>query len=138
MAMKLKESIRTARAGLIESTINTEEGAAPYLCFYTGAPPAARAADMTNYLENKLVDALFRGVSYTMPTTLAVALHTAACSDSSAGTEVTTSGSTGYLRVALNPSTSNWASTGGAGTTTNPKLAPRDEFGWPDDVRRPN
>lgn len=41
MAMKLKESIRTARAGLIESTINTEEGAAPYLCFYTGAPPAA-------------------------------------------------------------------------------------------------
>lgn len=41
MAMKLKESIRTARSGLIESTINTEEGAAPYLCFYTGAPPAA-------------------------------------------------------------------------------------------------
>lgn len=40
MAMKLKESIRTARAGLIESTINTEEGAAPYLCFYTGAPPS--------------------------------------------------------------------------------------------------
>ena len=39
MAIKLKTSIRTARINQIESTINTEEGAAPYLCFYTGAPP---------------------------------------------------------------------------------------------------
>lgn len=90
------------------------------LVFVSSACATVHAADMTDHLENKLIDALFRGVSYTMPTTLAVALHTAACSDSSAGTEVTTSGSTGYLRVALNPSTSNWASTGGAGTTTNP------------------
>lgn len=90
------------------------------LIVVSSACAPAHAADMTDHLENKLIDALFRGVAYTMPTTLAVALHTAACSDSSAGTEVSTAGSTGYLRVALNPSTSNWASTGGAGTTTNP------------------
>lgn len=78
----------------------------------------SRAASMTDYLENKLVDALFRGVSYTMPTALAIALHTAACSDSSAGTEVANSGS--YSRQALNPSTTNWAATNSAGSTANP------------------
>lgn len=39
MTIKLKLSVRTARIGQVESTINTEEGGAPYLCFYTGAPP---------------------------------------------------------------------------------------------------
>lgn len=79
--------------------------------------PAARAADMTNYLENKLVDALFRGVAFTMPTVIAIALHTAACSDSSAGTEVTTAGSTGYLRVTRNPATTNWSATDTSSST---------------------
>jgi hypothetical protein len=46
-----------------------------------------------------------------------VALFTAAPSDSGGGTEV--SGGS-YARVNLAPSTANWASTGGATTTTNP------------------
>jgi len=72
---------------------------------------------MSDYLENKLIDHIFRGVSFTAPTGLHVALFTGAPSDSGGGTEVT-GGS--YARAALAPSTTNWASTGGATTTTNP------------------
>lgn len=72
--------------------------------------PAANAQAMTDYLENKIVDHIFRGTSYTAPTVLAVALFTSACSDSAAGTEV--SGGS-YARATLNPSVSNWKSTNG-------------------------
>lgn len=74
-------------------------------------------ASMTNYLENKIIDWLFRGASFTPPAALYVALFTAAPSDTGGGTEVT-GGS--YARQNLAPSMSNWASTGGATTTTNP------------------
>ena len=74
-------------------------------------------AAMSDYLENKLVDHIFRGVSFTAPTQLHVELYTAAPSDSGGGT-VVSGGS--YARAALAPSTTNWASTGGATTTTNP------------------
>lgn len=74
-------------------------------------------ASMTDYLENKLIDFLFRGGSYTPPAGLYIALFTAAPSDTGGGTEV--SGNS-YARVNLAPSASNWASTGGVTTTTNP------------------
>mgnify|MGYP000656172872 FL=1 len=72
---------------------------------------------MSNYLENKLVDHIFRGVSFTAPAALHVALFTAAPSDSGGGTEV--SGGS-YARAALSPSTTNWASTGGAAKPISP------------------
>ncbi len=71
------------------------------------------ATSFTDYLENKLVDHLFRGTAYTAPATLYVSLHTAACSDSSVGTEVT-GGS--YARVAVTSGTTNWANTQNSGT----------------------
>jgi hypothetical protein len=74
-------------------------------------------ASMSDYLENKLVDHIFRGVSYTMPTTIYVGLLTGAPSDSGGGTEVS---GNNYARAVLNPSTTNWAATNGATTTTNP------------------
>lgn len=75
-------------------------------------------ASMTNYLENKIIDWLFRGVSYTPPTNLYIGLFTAAPSDTGGGTEV--SGSS-YARVdAGASSTTVWAATNGATTTTNP------------------
>lgn len=77
--------------------------------------PIAQASSLTDYLENKLVDWLFRGQTYTPPATLYVSLHTAACSDSSTGTEVT-GGS--YARVAVTGSLANWAGTQSAGSTT--------------------
>lgn len=68
---------------------------------------------MSDYLENKLVDHIFRARSFTAPSTIYVALFTAAPSDSGGGTEV--SGGS-YARVQVGPSDSAWKST--QGTTT--------------------
>lgn len=73
------------------------------------------AADLTNHAENKLIDALFRGQSLGAPATLYFSLHTAACSDSSTGTEVT-GGS--YARQGIAGSLTNFAGTQSAGSTT--------------------
>ena len=72
---------------------------------------------MSDYLENKLVDHLFRGVNFTAPAQLHVALYTVAPSDSGGGTEV--SGGS-YARAALAPSTTNWSATNSVGSTANP------------------
>lgn len=72
-------------------------------------------AAMTDYLENKIIDQIFRGQAYTFPTTLYVALFTANPTDSAAGTEVT-GGS--YARVAVVASLANFAGTQSAASTT--------------------
>lgn len=85
----------------------------------------AQAAAMTDYLENKLADHIFRTTTYSQPAALYVRLLTSNCTDSSAGTEV--SGGS-YARVQLNPGNSNWkgthgttsgASSGTGGTISN-------------------
>lgn len=83
-------------------------------------------AAMSDYLENKLIDQIFRGQAYSFPATLYVGLLTAAPSDTGGGTEV--SGGS-YARVAVTCSLANWAgtqaaastaaSTGTSGTTSN-------------------
>lgn len=74
-------------------------------------------AAMTDYLENELIKHIFRTGSFTKPTSLYIALFTAAPSDSGGGTEVT---ATGYSRQALNPLDANWAATSGTnGVTSN-------------------
>lgn len=75
---------------------------------------AASATSLSDYLENKLIDAFLRGQAYTMPATTYVALATTSGSDAACGTEVT-GGS--YARVAVTSSLANWAGTQGAGTT---------------------
>lgn len=77
--------------------------------------PTAQAGALSDYLENKLTDYVFRGQAYTAPTTIYVALFTSACSDSAIGTEVT-GGS--YARPGLAASMANWAGTQSAGSTT--------------------
>lgn len=72
-------------------------------------------AAMSNYLENKIIDWLFRAQSYTTPTGLHVGLLTAAPNDTGGGTEV--SGNS-YARQNLAPSLTNWAGTQSAGSTT--------------------
>jgi hypothetical protein len=71
-------------------------------------------AAMSDYLENKLVDQIFRGQAYTFPGTLYVGLLTAAPSDTGGGTEVS---GNAYARVAVTNSLANWAGTQGATTT---------------------
>ena len=71
-------------------------------------------SSMSNYLENKLTDHLFRGVPYTAPATLEFALFTAAPTDTGGGTEV--SGGS-YARVPLVANATNFAATNAAGST---------------------
>jgi|SRR6185369_1547957 len=72
-------------------------------------------AHMSDYLENKLIDWLLRGQTFTAPTTVYIALYTANPSDTGGGTEV--SGGS-YARVAVSSSLSNWAGTQSAGSTS--------------------
>lgn len=70
---------------------------------------------MSDYLENKIIDWLFRGQTFTPPTGLYVGLLTAAPSDTGGGTEVS---GNNYARVNLAPSLANWAGTQSATSTT--------------------
>jgi hypothetical protein len=69
---------------------------------------------MSDFLENKLIDQLFRGQTAPTTTTLYVGLLTAAPSDSGGGTEV--SGGS-YARVSVASSLANWAGTQAAAST---------------------
>jgi hypothetical protein len=69
---------------------------------------------MSDFLENKLVDQLFRGQTAPTTSTLYVGLLTSAPSDSGGGSEV--SGGS-YARVAVTSSLANWAGTQTAGST---------------------
>lgn len=75
-------------------------------------------AGMSDYLENKLVDFLFRGQSLSNPT-IYVALFTAAPSDSGGGTEVS-GGSYARVKAAAGAgqALADWAGTQSAGSTT--------------------
>lgn len=77
----------------------------------------AHAGALTDYTENKLVDWLLRGQTFTPPATSYIALFTDSCTDAGPGTEVSTSG-TAYARQAVTASLANWAGTQSAGSTT--------------------
>jgi hypothetical protein len=71
-------------------------------------------ASLTNFAENKLIDALFRGQALGNPATWYFKLYTVAPDETGAGTEVT-GGS--YARASVACSLANFAGTQGAGTT---------------------
>ena len=85
------------------------------LVLVLAAVPVVHAGALSDYLENKLVDHVFRGQAYTAPSTIYVALFTSACSDSAAGTEVSVGS---YVRPGLAASLVNWAGTQAAASTT--------------------
>lgn len=70
-------------------------------------------SSMSDYLENKLIDHIFRGTAFTAPSPLYFALFTAAPSDSGGGTEV--SGGS-YARVSVTPNSTNFRNTQNSGT----------------------
>lgn len=77
-------------------------------------------AAMSDYLEGKIIDHLFRTATFSKPSALYVGLFTAAPSDSGGGTEV--SGGA-YVRAQLDPADANWAApTAGDGVTSNSVL----------------
>ena len=61
-------------------------------------------AELSNYLENKLLDHVLRGTSYTSPTTVYVGLYTSDPQDDNSGTEV--SGGS-YARQVLSVTTAS-------------------------------
>ena len=67
-------------------------------------------AAMSDFLENEIIDHIFRTGTYTAPTVIAVALFTAAPSDSGGGTEVATGS---YARVSVGASDTDWNATQG-------------------------
>lgn len=73
-------------------------------------PIVVQAQALSDYVENNIVDRLFRAQAFTPSTSQYVFLSTAACSDSSVGTEAT---GTNYARAAYTASLTNWAATQG-------------------------
>jgi hypothetical protein len=70
-------------------------------------------AEMSNYLENALINGTLRGTTYTAPTTTYLALYTSDPTDADTGTEIT-GGS--YARQAITMGApSNGVSTNSAG-----------------------
>jgi hypothetical protein len=89
-------------------------------------------ANMSNYLENKLIDFLLRGVSFTPPTNLYIALCTSSVSDASTGSNIPEVAGGNYTRQSIASNSSNWSTTnadnssvssGTGGTTTNNALS---------------
>jgi hypothetical protein len=67
-------------------------------------------AGKSDYLENKVLDLLLGNVSYTVPSTVYIALYTSAPTDAGGGTEVSGGG---YSRVAVTNNTTNFPSASG-------------------------
>lgn len=78
-------------------------------------PAPAAAQSLSDYTENNTIDYVFRAQTWTIAANFHMGLSTAACSDSSVGTEV--SGGS-YARVSVARSLANWAGTQSAGSTT--------------------
>lgn len=79
-------------------------------------------AAMSDYLDNILVEYIFRTeATFTKPSTLAIALCTAATADDDTGATITeVADAYDYARFTLNPADANWdAITGANGTTSN-------------------
>lgn len=80
---------------------------------------------MSDYLEDNLIDHIFRTDSWSKPSVLGFALLTTAAVDSDSGTFSTGTGvevtnANAYARQARNPLDANWvAATGGNGLTSN-------------------
>ena len=83
------------------------------LALSIGAAPVFSAA-MTDFAENKVLDATLRAQAIGTPVTWYVALYTACPTDSTAGTEVT-GGS--YARVAVTAGLTQWAGSQAAAST---------------------
>lgn len=69
---------------------------------------------MSNWLENKIIDWLLRGQSYTPPTTVYIALFSSSPSDPTGGTEVS---GNNYARASVASNMTNWAGTSAPGNT---------------------
>ncbi|MGI9297822.1 MAG: phage tail fiber protein [Gammaproteobacteria bacterium] len=73
--------------------------------------------DFSDFLENELLDHVLKGLAYTAPVTVGLALYTAATTDAGGGTEVTNANA--YARLEVEGATGRTFSAAAAGTTDN-------------------
>ena len=85
-------------------------------------------AEMSNYLENALINATLRNTSYTSPAAVYVSLHTADPTDAGTGTEV--SGGSYARKSASFAAPSNGASATNADITFDQATASWGTIGW--------
>jgi hypothetical protein len=78
---------------------------------------SAFATSLTDFAENKVLDATIRAQAIGTPATWYVALFTTCPTDSTAGTEVSTSG-TAYARQPVTAGLTQWAGSQAAASTT--------------------
>jgi hypothetical protein len=87
-------------------------------------------AEMSNFLENALINATLRNTTYTSVATVYVSLWTSDPTDAGSGTEVSTSG-TSYARTAVTfGAPANGASTNSADVTFPTATASWGTVGW--------
>jgi hypothetical protein len=87
-------------------------------------------AEMSNFLENALINATLRNTTYTSPATVYISLWTSDPTDAGSGTEVSTSG-TSYARTAVTMGApSNGVSTNSADVTFPTATASWGTVGW--------
>jgi hypothetical protein len=87
-------------------------------------------AEMSNFLENALINATLRATTYTSVATVYVSLWTSDPTDAGSGTEVSTSG-TGYARTAVTfGAPSNGVTTNSADVTFPTATASWGTVGW--------
>ena len=72
-------------------------------------------AAMSNYLQNSLIDSLFRGIPYTAPTTLYIAL--CLVTPTAASTGSTINEPAGYTRQSISSAPSSWYTTQNTNST---------------------
>jgi hypothetical protein len=85
-------------------------------------------AEMSNYLENALINATLRNTAYTSPTTVYISLHTADPTDAGSGTEV--SGGSYVRKAATFAAPSNGVSASNADVTFDQATASWGTIGW--------
>lgn len=85
-------------------------------------------AEMSNYLENALINGTIRGSSYTAPTDVYVALYTSDPTDADTGTEV--SGGSYARQIVTFAAPSNGASVSNADVTFPQATASWGTIGW--------
>jgi len=87
-------------------------------------------SEMSNYLENALINVTLRATTYTAPATVYVSLWTSDPTDAGSGTEVSTSG-TSYARTAVTfAAPSNGVTTNSADVTFPTATASWGTVGW--------
>ena len=73
------------------------------------------AGSKTDYLENALLNGVLGGPQFTLPTTVYIALSTAAFSESATGAAMSEASGGSYARVAYTNNATNWpAASGGS------------------------